>query len=58
MNTTTSKDATACACPDCQCEVTEGHHVSRNGKEYCSEACADGHTSGAGCCKNSCQCHG
>ncbi len=49
---------TKCACPDCKCEVREGHHVEKNGKEYCSQACADGHKSGEGCCNNTCHCHG
>lgn len=55
MNTSTSSK---CACPDCQCEVREGHHVVNNGKDYCSQACADGHKSGEGCCQNTCHCHG
>ncbi|TAG07611.1 MAG: metallothionein [Verrucomicrobia bacterium] len=49
---------TKCACTDCECEVREGHHVAKNDKDYCSEACADGHPSGEGCCENSCHCHG
>ncbi len=47
-----------CACPDCQCKVNEGHRVLRNGKEYCSDACADGHANGEGCCDGACHCHG
>gem|GEM_PF-520880 len=53
-NTTTTK----CACPDCKCEVTEGHRVLRDGKEYCGENCASGHANGDGCCENTCKCHG
>ena len=49
---------TECACPDCKCEVREGHHVEKNGNDYCSEACASEHKSGDGCCENSCHCHG
>jgi hypothetical protein len=55
MNTTTES---ACACPDCKCSVTPGHRVDKDGKSYCSEACAGGHTSGEGCCNNTCSCHG
>ncbi len=55
MNTET---ITKCACADCNCEVTDGHHVVKDGKDYCSQACAEGHTSGEGCCQNSCHCHG
>jgi len=54
----TTPSNTACACPDCKCEVSDGHHVASNGKDYCSEACATGHKSGQGCCENACQCHG
>lgn len=49
---------TQCACPDCECEVREGHHIEKNGNDYCSQACAEGHKSGEGCCENSCHCHG
>ena len=47
-----------CACPDCKCEISEGHDVVKDGKHYCSEACADGHASGDGCCDGACDCHG
>ncbi|MEC8825049.1 MAG: metallothionein [Verrucomicrobiota bacterium] len=47
-----------CACPDCKCSVSEGHHVVKDGKDYCSEACASGHASGDGCCNGVCDCHG
>ena len=49
---------TKCACPDCKCDIRSGHDVLKNGKHYCSEACATGHKNGQGCCNNSCQCHG
>jgi hypothetical protein len=29
-----------CAHPDCNCEVTAGEIVSKDGKKYCSEFCA------------------
>ncbi|MEM1444281.1 MAG: metallothionein [Verrucomicrobiota bacterium] len=49
---------TPCACPDCTCKVSEGHHVEKDGKDFCSEACASGHASGDGCCDGACDCHG
>ena len=53
-----NKDLAKCECPDCKCEVYDDHRVTLDGKEFCSEACASGHASGTGCCKNSCQCKG
>ena len=53
-----NKETSNCACPDCKCEVRDGHRVTLDGKEFCSEACANGHASGVGCCENSCQCQG
>lgn len=47
-----------CACPDCHCEIRDGHDVLKNDLHYCSEACADGHASGEGCCNDTCHCHG
>ena len=28
--------ATQCACPDCKCEVTEGHRYTKDGKDFCT----------------------
>ena len=53
-----NQESSNCACPDCRCEVSDGNRVASDGKEFCSEACANGHASGAGCCENSCQCQG
>ena len=36
--TMTPKSETACACPDCKCEVTPGHHVAKDGKDFSSNA--------------------
>ena len=30
-----------CACPTCQCLVQPGKGIDRNGKTYCSPACAN-----------------
>ncbi|MEO0444982.1 MAG: metallothionein [Verrucomicrobiota bacterium] len=57
----TMSDATAtvCACPDCKCEVSDGHQVIVDGKNYCCDACANGHPSGgSGCCDGACACRG
>lgn len=56
--TMTPKSNSSCACPDCKCEVTPGHHVAKDGKDFCSEACASGHANGDGCCNHTCSCHG
>ncbi|HEX4055956.1 MAG TPA: hypothetical protein VHX86_16960 [Tepidisphaeraceae bacterium] len=32
--------AVKCACPKCQCAVKPGNGVVRDGKTYCSRACA------------------
>ena len=56
--TMTPKSESACACPDCKCDVTPGHQVAKDGKDFCSEACANGHATGEGCCNNTCSCHG
>ncbi|MEM0967847.1 MAG: metallothionein [Verrucomicrobiota bacterium] len=51
--------ATICACPDCKCEVSDGHQVIVDGKNYCCDACANGHPSGgSGCCDGACACRG
>lgn len=42
---------TKCACVDCTCKVEAG-------KTYCSDACANGHTDGAGCGHDHCGCKG
>ena len=33
-------EAVKCACPSCQCLVPPGKGVVRDGKVYCSPACA------------------
>ncbi|QEY33004.1 conjugal transfer protein TrbI [Synechococcus sp. RSCCF101] len=32
-----------CACAKCSCDVDPATAVSRDGRAYCSEACATGH---------------
>ncbi|MBD2576387.1 metallothionein [Oscillatoria sp. FACHB-1406] len=48
---------TKCACPKCQCEVSEDKAVVKDGQFYCSEACANGHPNGEACCNSGCHCH-
>lgn len=47
-----------CACADCVCIVKVDDAVKKDGRNYCSDACANGHTSGAGCEHSGCVCHG
>ncbi len=44
-----------CACADCDCMADEA--FAKDGKAYCSTACAGGHVDGAGC-GHGCGCHG
>jgi hypothetical protein len=45
-----------CACPDCTCDVAPDNHADRDGKTFCSLACADMHPAGAPCPGQSCHC--
>ena len=47
-----------CACADCVCIVEVKNAVKKSDRAYCSETCADGHPSGAGCNHAGCGCHG
>ena len=47
-----------CACADCVCIVKVQDAVKKHGRNYCSEACAEGHPKGAGCQHEGCACHG
>ncbi|MGH1569779.1 metallothionein [Methylobacterium sp. P31] len=47
-----------CACRDCVCVVPVSKVVSRDGKAYGCDACADGHKDRAGCDHAGCTCHG
>lgn len=46
-----------CACPKCSCAVSPESAVQKNGKHYCSTACAEGHPGGVGCGSTSCHCN-
>lgn len=47
-----------CACQDCVCVVSLSKAVTRDGKAYCCDECADGHKDHAGCEHAGCTCHG
>ena len=46
-----------CACPPCLCIVNINDAVERDGKYFCSDTCATGHSEGAGCSHHGCECH-
>jgi len=45
-----------CACPECTCSVDVQNPIKRNGKLWCSDACADLHPNGLPCPDNNCHC--
>ena len=47
-----------CACADCVCIVHTDKAVTRDGRAYCCDACADGHKGHAGCEHAGCPCRG
>lgn len=48
-----------CACEPCLCIVDTATAVEKDGKYYCSNACASGHAdAGSGCGHPGCGCHG
>ena len=47
-----------CACADCVCVVPVEGAVKREGRIYCSDACAEHHKDAAGCHHAGCTCHG
>ena len=49
---------TKCACSDCVCKVDPATAVTKEGKAFCSDACANGHKDHAGCDHAGCNCHG
>ncbi|GET36350.1 metallothionein [Microseira wollei] len=53
MTTVTSMK---CACESCVCVVSLSDAIEKNGKYYCSDACADGHPNGKGCEHHGCSC--
>lgn len=47
-----------CACADCVCVINISDALEKDGQNYCSEACANGHSSGSGCDHHGCKCCG
>lgn len=47
-----------CACPDCVCVVPIKEAIQKDGRNFCSDACATGHGAGAGCGHGGCGCKG
>ncbi|MGU3540873.1 metallothionein [Methylobacterium sp. A54F] len=47
-----------CACPDCVCVIAIDQAITREGRAFCCDACADGHAEHAGCDHAGCACHG
>ncbi len=46
-----------CACEPCLCIVIpEEGAIEQDGKYYCSQACASGHSGGSGCGHTGCGC--
>lgn len=45
-----------CACKTCLCVVSADNALEKNEHFYCSDACANGHTSGLGCGHKGCKC--
>ncbi|WP_431033430.1 metallothionein family protein [Pseudomonas yamanorum] len=45
-----------CACTACTCDAADFEPYQRDGKIYCSPACADLHLQGKPCPAASCQC--
>jgi len=54
--TTASVTQMKCACPSCLCIVNLSDAIQKDGQYYCSDACANGHTDGAGCGHHGCGC--
>ena len=53
MTTVTSMK---CACESCLCVVNIGEAMQKDGKYYCSHACADGHANEESCGHDGCNC--
>ena len=46
-----------CACIPCLCIVSLSDALIKEGKYYCSEACANGHIDGKECTHSGCNCN-
>lgn len=52
----TTVTAMKCACDQCLCVVSLEEAISKNGKYYCCEACANGHVNSQDCGNKGCSC--
>ncbi|MEM6613741.1 MAG: metallothionein [Cyanobacteria bacterium P01_C01_bin.72] len=55
--TTATVTQMKCACTPCLCVVSIDDAITKEGKYYCSDACATNHSEGASCCQASCECN-
>lgn len=46
-----------CDCSRCSCEISLANAIKRGNKNYCCEACANGHESDQGCKMSGCGCN-
>ena len=46
-----------CACESCLCIMSLESAINKDGKYYCCDACASGHTTGSGCGHKGCECN-
>ncbi|MEM6835131.1 MAG: metallothionein [Sphingomonadales bacterium] len=45
-----------CACEPCVCIVDIADAINKDGKNYCSDECANGHPNSSGCDHAGCAC--
>ena len=45
-----------CACDTCVCIVNIDDAVKKDGQNFCSDTCAEGHPDGSGCGHAGCAC--
>ncbi len=55
--TTATVNQMKCACSSCVCTVNVSDGMQKEGKYYCSDACASENCNGSGCCDHGCDCH-
>lgn len=52
----TSVDLMKCACDKCLSIIRVENAINKDGKYYCSKACAEGHKTITGCAQTACGC--
>jgi hypothetical protein len=53
---TNAQPNSPCACPGCSLNYAADDVIERDGKRYCSQACADFHPAGKPCPCSDCHC--